>query len=257
MAIPGSSSATTVTEPAGRAPAALTPAGPMPWQTARVVAIRRETARAKTFRLALPGPSLHRAGQHYVVRLTAPDGYTASRSYSVASAPDGSPEFELTVERLEGGEVSTFLHDVVEAGDELEVRGPIGKWFVWDGGIPAILVGGGSGVVPLMSMLRLARATPRSPLVRMVASVRRPGDLYYADELLGPETTVVYTREAPNGPGRPVGRLTADDLARIVRPDAWAYVCGSSGFADHASHLLVELGLPIGQIRVERFGATA
>jgi ferredoxin-NADP reductase len=240
-----------VTDSAGRAPA-----GPMPWQTARVVAIRPETARAKTFRLALSGPSLHRAGQHYVVRLTAPDGYIASRSYSVASAPDGSPEFELTVERLEGGEVSTFLHEGVEPGDDLEVRGPVGKWFVWDGGIPAILVGGGSGVVPLMSMLRLARATPRSPPVRMAASVRRPGDLYYADELPGPETTVVYTREAPNGAGRPVGRLTADDLARLVRPDAMAYVCGSSGFADHASHLLVDLGLPMGQIRVERFGPT-
>ena len=256
MAIRGSSSATTVTDAAKVTdPAGRSPVGPMPWQTARVVAIRRETARAKTFRLALPGPSLHRAGQHYVVRLTAPDGYTASRSYSVASAPDGSPEFELTVERLEGGEVSTFLHDVVEPGDELEVRGPIGRWFVWDGVTPAILVGGGSGVVPLMAMLRLARVTPRS-LVRMVASVRRPGDLYYADELPGPETTVVYTREAPNGTGRPVGRLTADDLTRLVRPDATAYVCGSSGFADHASHLLVKLGLPIGQIRVERFGPT-
>jgi ferredoxin-NADP reductase len=224
--------------------------------TAGVVAIRPETARAKTFRLALPGPSRHRAGQHYIVRLTAPDGYTASRSYSVASAPDGSPEIELTVERLEGGEVSTFLHDVVEPGDELEVRGPIGGWFVWDGDSPAVLVGGGSGVVPLMAMLRLARATRRSDLVRMVVSVRRPGDLYYSDELPGAETAVVYTREAPEPAGRPVGRLMSDDLARLVRSDAIAYICGSSGFADHASNLLVELGVPIGQIRVERFGPT-
>jgi FAD-dependent oxidoreductase family protein/molybdopterin-dependent oxidoreductase-like protein protein len=196
MAIPGSSSATTVTGPAG----------PMPWQTARVVAIRPETARAKTLRLALPGPSLHRAGQHYVVRLTALDGYTASRSYSVASAPDRSPEYELTVERLERGEVSTFLHDVVEAGDELEVQGPIGKWFVWEGGIPAILVGGGSGVVPLMSMLRQARATPRSPLVRMVTSVRRPGDLCYADELAPrrPSSTPVRRPPPPRLPTTPV-----------------------------------------------------
>src|ERR671937_3219353 len=108
------------------------PAGPIPWQTATVVSIKPETARAKTFRLALPQPSHHRAGQHYVVRLTAPDGYTASRSYSVATAPDGSPEFELTVERFDDGEVSTFLHDVLEVGDELEVRGPIGGYFVWD-----------------------------------------------------------------------------------------------------------------------------
>ncbi|HXY93225.1 MAG TPA: FAD-binding oxidoreductase, partial [Acidimicrobiia bacterium] len=116
-----------------------------PWHDARVVAIREETARAKTFRLALDQPSVHRAGQHYVVRLTAEDGYTASRSYSVASPPDGSPEFELTVERLDDGEVSPFLHDVVEVGDELEVRGPIGGWFVWDADGPATLVGGGSG----------------------------------------------------------------------------------------------------------------
>jgi len=235
-------------------PTPAPPAGPIPWQTARVVAVRAETPRAKTFRLALPGPSGHRAGQHYVVRLTAPDGYTASRSYSVASAPDGSPEFELTVERLEDGEVSTFLHDVVEPGDDLEVRGPIGGWFVWDGETPALLVGGGSGIVPLMAMLRLARATQRSALVRMVISVRSPGDLYYADELPGPETAVVYTRQAPEATARPPGRLTADDLAGVVRPDATGYICGSSGFADHASDVLVGLGLPAERIRVERFG---
>jgi ferredoxin-NADP reductase len=229
---------------------------PSPWLDARVVAIHPETPRAKTFRLALPVPSRHRAGQHYVVRLTAPDGYTASRSYSVASAPDGSSEFELTVERLDGGEVSTFLHDVVEPGDELEVRGPIGGWFVWDGDTPAILIGGGSGVVPLMAMLRLARVTQRSALVRLVVSVRSPEDLYYAAELPGPETTVVHTRQAPDADRRPAGRLTADDLAPLIRPDITAYVCGSSGFADHASHLLVDLGVPTGQIRVERFGPT-
>jgi ferredoxin-NADP reductase len=131
-----------------------------------VLSIRDETARAKTFRFALEEPSTHRAGQHYVVRLTAEDGYTASRSYSVASAPDDSREFELTVERLAHGEVSTFLHDVVEPGDELEVRGPIGGWFVWDGEAPAVLVGGGSGVVPLMAMVRYARNRGRSDLVR-------------------------------------------------------------------------------------------
>ncbi|MDQ1680015.1 MAG: hypothetical protein QOI42_874, partial [Frankiaceae bacterium] len=129
-----------------------------PWQTATVVAIRDETARTKTFRLALAAPSGHRAGQHFVVRLTAPAGYTASRSYSVASAPDGGREIELTVERLDDGEVSGFLHDVVEVGDELDVRGPIGGYFVWDGTTPALLLGGGSGIVPLMAMLRLARA---------------------------------------------------------------------------------------------------
>jgi ferredoxin-NADP reductase len=232
------------------------PAGLNPWQTATVVDIKTETARAKTFRLALAQPSRHRAGQHYVVRLTAPDGYTASRSYSVASAPDGSSRFELTVERLEDGEVSTFLHDVVVPGDELEVRGPIGGWFVWDGDTPALLVGGGSGVVPLMAMLRLARRLQRSALVRMVVSVRRPGDLYYADELPGPETAIVYTRQAPDAAGRPVGRLTDEDLTGVTLPGTTAYVCGSSGFADHATDLLVSLGLSTARIRVERFGPT-
>jgi ferredoxin-NADP reductase len=232
-----------------------TGATPGPWQTATVVAIRDETPNAKTFRLALERLTPHRAGQHFVVRLTAPDGYTAQRSYSVASAPDGSQEIELTVERLEDGEVSTFLHDVVAVGDELDVRGPIGGWFVWDGETPAVLVGGGSGVVPLMAMLRLARLTGRSELVRMVVSARRPGDLYYADEMPGPETTVVYTR-ATAGAGRPAGRLTAGDLAAVVMPDATGYVCGSAGFADAASRLLLEVGMPAERIRVERFGPT-
>jgi ferredoxin-NADP reductase len=231
-------------------------ARPSPWQTARVIGIRDETPRAKTFRLALARPSDHLAGQHYVIRLTAPDGYTASRSYSVASAPDGSPELEVTVERLEGGEVSTFLHDEVVPGDELEVRGPIGGWFVWNGVSPALLIGGGSGVVPLMAMLRLARRTGQSDIVRLVVSVRSPPDLYYRDELPGPETAVVYSRQAPDQSPRPPGRLTGDDLSPLVIPDATAYICGSSGFADAASDLLVGLGLGVDRIRVERFGPT-
>jgi ferredoxin-NADP reductase len=230
-----------------------------PWRNATVVEIRQETARAKTFRLALPAPTPFRAGQHYVVRLTAPDGYTASRSYSVASAPnpsDPSTEIELTVERLAGGEVSTFLHDVVTIGDELEVRGPIGGWFVWDGDGPATLVGGGSGVVPLMSMLRRARRAGQSDLVRLIVSVRTPDDLYYATEIVGPETTIVYTRGAPSGFARPPARLAREDLPQPVAPGTRAYVCGSSGFADAASNLLVDIGIATEQIRVERFGPT-
>ena len=226
------------------------------WQAAKVIGIRAETPTAKTFRLALPAPAHFTSGQHYILRLTAPDGYTASRSYSVASAPDGSNEFELTVERLEDGEVSMFLHDVVEVGDELEVRGPIGGWFVWDGDTPAVLVGGGSGVVPLMAMLRLARRHGRSDLVRLVVSVRSPEMLYYRDELPGEETRIVYTRAASPGDARPPGRLTRDDLEPLAGRDATAYVSGSSGFADTASDLLVAVGVPLDRIRVERFGPT-
>jgi ferredoxin-NADP reductase len=229
---------------------------PSPWQTATVVGIIDETARAKTFRLRLARPSGHIAGQHYVVRLTAPDGYTASRSYSVASAPDDSTDFDITVERLEGGEVSAFLHDEVRLGDDLEVRGPIGGWFVWRGEGPALLVGGGSGVVPLMAMLRLARLRGQSALVRLVVSVRTPDDLYYAAELEGPETTVAYTRSSPPSGSRPTGRLTHDDIASAVIPDATAYVCGSAGFADAATDLITAARVPAERIRVERFGPT-
>jgi ferredoxin-NADP reductase len=226
------------------------------WRDAIVAAVHEETPRAKTFRLRLADPSGHLAGQHYVVRLTAPDGYTASRSYSVASPPDDSNEFDLTVERLDDGEVSTFLHDEVRVGDELEVRGPIGGWFVWRGDQPAMLVGGGSGLVPLMAMLRHARRLGRQDLARLVVSVRSPDDLLYADEVPGPETSVVYTRVAPAASTRSAGRLTLDDLAAVLLPDCTAYVCGSAGFANAASDLLVEVGVPVERIRVERFGPT-
>jgi ferredoxin-NADP reductase len=228
--------------------------GRIAWQAAEVVEIRAETRTAKTYRLALGAPSRHRAGQHYVVRLTAPDGYQASRSYSVASAPDGSNEIELTVERFVDGEISTFLHDEVVVGDQLEVRGPIGGWFAWDGDTPAVLIGGGSGIVPLMAMLRLARANGRSDLVRLVVSVRSPDDLYYANEVIGPETRVVYTRATPPGFERPKGRLDAADLAGLMSADATAYVCGSPDFCDATTGLLTDVGVPVERIRVERFG---
>ncbi len=230
------------------------PPRPGTWQPATVVEIRPETARAKSFRLALPVPRRHLAGQHYVVRLTAPDGYRAQRSYSVASAPDDSGHIELTVERLEDGEISSFLHDEVAVGDRLEVRGPIGGWFVWPGDTPAVLVGGGSGVVPLMAMLRLARQSGRSELVHLVVSARRPGDLYYAGELPGPETTIVYTRAVPPDWPRPPGHLDAGDLPMPIADGATAYVCGSSSFADAATALLTGAGVAAGRIRVERFG---
>jgi ferredoxin-NADP reductase len=225
-----------------------------PWQEAMVTEIRPETATAKTFRLSLTTPTSRLAGQYYVVRLTAPDGYTASRSYSVSSAPNDSDKIEITVERLEGGEVSVFLHDEVIVGDELEVRGPIGLWFVWTAETPAVLVGGGSGIVPLMAMLRLARKSGRSDLVRMAVSVRTPDDLYYAHELSGPETTVAYTRVVPPSYPRPANRLSEEDLSPLLMSEATAFVCGSPGFADFASGLLVGLGQPVERIRVERFG---
>jgi ferredoxin-NADP reductase len=228
---------------------------PTPWQTATVTDIRAETATAKTFRLELAVPHRHLAGQHYVLRLIAPDGYRAQRSYSVASAPGGST-IELTVELLPDGEVSGFLHEVVEVGDELEVRGPIGGFFAWDGESPILGVAGGSGVVPLMSMLRQARSQGHPDLVQLVVSVRTPADLYYADEIIGPETSIVHTRQAPAGSHRPVGRLSADDLKPILDADREIYICGSSGFCDGATTVLLDLGVDTRRIRVERFAPT-
>jgi ferredoxin-NADP reductase len=227
-----------------------------PWRVATVVERRAETSHAATFRLRLDAPLGQRAGQHVVLRLTAPDGYTAQRSYSVASAPEDGDEFELTVERLEGGEVSMFLHDVVEPGDELDVRGPIGGWFVWDGTTPALLLGGGSGVVPLMAMLRHARQTGRADLLRLVVSVRSPDVLYYAAELPGPQTTVVFTRSVPPGHRRAPGRLVTEDVPMPLADDVTAYVCGSAGFAEAASTVLLDAGVPAERVRVERFGPT-
>ncbi|RZT86529.1 ferredoxin-NADP reductase [Pseudonocardia sediminis] len=226
------------------------------WQLATVTGIRDEAPGVRTFRLALQDVSAHLPGQYYVLRLTAEDGYTAQRSYSVASAPDGTATIELTVERLDDGEVSEFLHDVVVPGDILEVRGPVGGWFAWDGGSPALLVGGGSGMVPLAAMLRHARALGRPDLVRMLVSVRTPESLFYGDELTGPQVSVVHTRTAPDGATRPAGRLTIDDVAPLVRGGETAYVCGSPAFADAAAELLVEAGVAPESIRVEQFGPT-
>jgi ferredoxin-NADP reductase len=232
------------------------------WQFSQVVEIRRETGRMKTFRLRCDPPMHHVPGQHVVVRLSAPDGYQASRSYSIASAPGDGSEIELMVERLEDGEVSMYLHDGLQVGDELEIRGAFGGWFVWNGSMPALLVGGGSGVVPLMSMLRHARnlaargGAGSVPEVRLVESVRAPEELPFADEY-GSESTILYTRSAPRDWPRPIGRITAADLEPALVAGATAYVCGSAAFAEAASQLLVDLGHPVPDIRVERYGPTA
>jgi ferredoxin-NADP reductase len=216
--------------------------------------VRTETPTAKTFRLRLPDPRPYLPGQHFVVRLTAPDGYRAQRSYSVASAPGGDV-IDLTVEHLPDGEVSGFLHESVRPGDKLEVRGPIG-YFAWDGQAPALGIAGGSGVVPVMAMLRTARRLNRPGLVRAVVSVRDPDQLYYAGELPGPDATVVYTRRTPPGGGRPPGRLSGDDIAPALQASQAVYVCGSPGFCDAVTGMLEGLRVPAGRIEAERFGPT-
>jgi ferredoxin-NADP reductase len=221
------------------------------WHTATVAGVRRPLQRSVQLRLDVHGRMDHMPGQHYVVRLTAPDGYTAQRSYSVASSP-ADPLVELFVERLEDGEVSTHLADVVEPGDVLEVRGPLGGWFVWDGATPALLVAGGTGVVPLVSMVRTARDLGRPDLLRVAVSARTLAELPYADELLAAGARVVLTRE-PHGV-RSAGRLTPADLLPLWEPGQTAYVCGSASFADAAGQLLLGLGMRPEDIRVEQFG---
>jgi len=229
------------------------PPHPGPWQSARVTGIRQETPTAKTFTLTLPQPRSFWAGQHFIVRLTARDGYRAQRSYSIASAPSNSAEVDLTVEILPGGEVSRFLHEAVEVGDTLGVRGPIGGHFAWNLQ-PALGVAGGSGIVPLMSMLRHARKLGQPDLFRLLVSVRSPEELYYSAEIQGPDASIVFTRAVPDGHVRPPGRLMARDLAAALDGDRDVYVCGSTAFCDAATQLVAAAGVPAERIRVERFG---
>jgi ferredoxin-NADP reductase len=220
-----------------------------------VASIRTETPRAKSLRLRLPDWRAHLPGQYYSLRLTAPDGYQAVRSYSIASSPLDEGEIELTVDCLMDGEVSPFVHDVVEVGDELEVRGPLTEYFTWHGSSPLLLIGGGSGVVPLMSMLRHRRRALPEVSLRLLYSVRSPDDVFYREEL-GQETTLTYTRRMPDGWTGEVGRINADLVARLAWPDGMVYVCGPNAFVETATGLLMDAGYEPARIRTERFGPT-
>src|SRR5204862_4717799 len=182
------------------------------WQIATVTSIKREPPRVKSFRLELPMWMPHLPGQLYDVRLTAPDGYRAQRSYSVASSPLDEGQIELTIDRLDDGEVSPYFHDVVVPGDQVEVRGPFASYFVWRGEKPVLLLGGGSGVVPLMAILRHRRRAMPDLSMRLVYSVRTAADVIYADEL-GDEALVTYTREPPAGWAGHQGRIDAALIA--------------------------------------------
>jgi ferredoxin-NADP reductase len=226
---------------------------PGKWQIATVAGIKPETPRVKSFRLELPMWMPHLPGQHYDVRLTAPDGYRAQRSYSVASSPLDEGEIELTIDRLEDGEVSPYFHDVLVQGDQVEVRGPFTSYFVWRGEAPVVLVGGGSGVVPLMAMLRHRRRTMPELDMRLVYSVRYADDVIYADEL-GEEAVVTFTREAPPGWQGHTGRIDSSLIGEAAPKQGTAFICGSNGFVESAARLLLESGFDPSTIRTERFG---
>jgi ferredoxin-NADP reductase len=228
---------------------------PGKWQIGTVVAIKEETARVKSFVIELPMWMPHLPGQHYDVRLTTPDGYRTQRSYSIASSPLDERQIELTIDRLEDGEVSPYFHDVVVEGDEVEVRGPFTSYFVWRGEAPVLLVGGGSGVVPLMAMLRHRRRTMPELEMRLVYSVRSAEDVIYAGEL-GDDAVLTFTRQPPADWNGHVGRIDSALLSEAAIDPAIAFVCGSNGFVEAAADLLLVSGLEPQQIRTERFGPT-
>ncbi len=209
----------------------------------------------KSVRIALPIWMPHLPGQHYDVRLTAPDGYRAQRSYSIASSPLDEGEIELAVDRLDDGEVSPYFHDVVAEGDQVEVRGPFASYFVWRGEEPVLLVGGGSGVVPLIAILRHRRRTMPELPMRLLYSVRGAEDAAFADEL-GEETTLTYTREPPQGWAGHTGRIDAELVGSLAFESGPAFICGSNGFVETAADLLLEAGYEPHRVLTERFGPT-
>jgi ferredoxin-NADP reductase len=233
------------------------------WQTATVTAITRETGSVVTIGLDHPDWPGHRAGQHLDIRLTDEDGYTAEREYSIASAPGEPPA--ITVERLEDGEVSPYLTEELRAGDELELRGPVGGYFVWepsDGG-PLTLLAGGSGIVPLRSILRHRQQAGSDVPVRLLYSARTWDDVIYRDELAGyhdgVEVSYTLTRAQPPGWSGHKGRIGQALLAGVAWPaaaGALAYICGPTSFVETAAAALVSLGYPPARVKTERFGGT-
>lgn len=242
---------------------------PLDWQIATLKEVKPETPNVKSFRLLVPNWIPHRAGQHYDLRLTAEDGYQAQRSYSIASEPEQEGEIDLTVERIEDGEVSTYLHDVLVPGDLVEMRGPIGGYFVWEAGfIPEtlILIGGGSGVVPLMSMIRHRAAVGAKVRTRLLYSVRTFEDIIYFDELeklrgdgSGLEVFYTLTRSQPpnwKGYNRRIDDQMLNELVKPFGKSAQVFICGPTLLVEAVANSLVKLGYPPVQIRTERFGPT-
>ncbi|MBY6677578.1 MULTISPECIES: ferredoxin reductase [unclassified Rhodococcus (in: high G+C Gram-positive bacteria)] len=245
--------------------------GARPWLVSTVLEVRRETPTASTLVLDVDGWPGHLAGQHVDVKLTAEDGYSAQRSYSLASAPDGTSRIEIAVQNVSDGEVSPYLVGAVEVGDRFEIRGPVGRWFVWRPSAPTetpsppvLLVGGGSGIVPLRAMVRAQAAAGSSggrvPF-RVLYSVREPAEVYFADEWAHPpagvDVTTLYTRRAPTGSRRPLGRITIEDLDAHGWPAEFeprCYICGPTSFVDTVADMLVERGHAPANIRTERFG---
>ena len=242
--------------------------GRLTWHVGTVVALHDETPTARTITFEVPDWPGHIAGQHVDVRLTAPDGYSAVRSYSIASAPNSERRIELTVEQLPDGEVSPYLTQEVMIGDRVELRGPIGGWFVWhtEQTEPIQLVAGGSGLAPLIAMIRSRAAAGRTSPFRLLYSVREPAAVWYRDELRAlsdhdssVDITYAYTRAAPKDWPRQPGRIDAALVEQATWPpnlSPTCYVCGPTSFVERAASLLTASGNDPDKIRTERFGPT-
>jgi ferredoxin-NADP reductase len=238
------------------------------WQIASVKEIKPETPNVKSFTLTLPAWMRHRAGQHYDIRLTAEDGYQAQRSYSIASEPEREGEIELTVERIADGEVSAYMHDVLVSGDRIEVRGPIGGYFVWEAKMeePLLLIAGGSGVVPLMSMIRHRAAAGANNPTSLLYSSRSFEDVIYYNELeklraASPGLQVFHalTRSQPpdwNGYARRIDAEMSKEIAQPLGKSVQVFICGPTLLVESVANILVKIGIPSDQIRTERFGPT-
>jgi len=234
------------------------------WQLATITAIRSETAQVKSFTFSLPAGLRHRAGQHYDIRLTASDGYRAQRSYSIASQPERIGEIDLTIERVEGGEVSAFMHETATIGDRIEVRGPIGGYFVWEASLggPLLLIAGGSGIVPLMSMLRHRSASGSTAPARLLYSSRTYDDVIYREELdrlkgNGLEVFHTLTRSQPagwTGYARRIDSRMLSEVSQVYGAKALTFICGPTPLVESAANGLLELGLKSERIKTERFG---
>ena len=238
------------------------------WQIASVANIKPETTSVKTFTLKLPAWMRHRAGQHYDIRLTAEDGYQTQRSYSIASEPEREGEVDLTVERIDDGEVSSYLHDALVNGDRVEVRGPIGGYFVWEAGRtdPLLLIAGGSGVVPLMSMLRHRAASKADNPTALLYSSRSFEDVIYYNELDGLSKVSgglkifhTLTRSQPadwKGYARRIDEEMLKEVAGPLGRSAQVFICGPTLMVESAANALVKIGINANRIRTERFGPT-
>lgn len=238
------------------------------WQIASITNIKPETANVKTFTLKLPSWMRHRAGQHYDIRLTAEDGYQTQRSYSIASEPEREGDVDITVERIADGEVSSYLHDIVIVGDRVEVRGPIGGYFVWDASLsdPLLLIAGGSGVVPLMSMIRHRAAVRANNPTALLYSSRTVEDVIYYNELDslsksngGLSVFHTLTRSQPadwKGYSRRIDETMLREVAGPLGRSAQVFICGPTLMVESAANALVKIGINSNQIRTERFGPT-